>query len=52
MYNISYFQIVGIDAKLVKFTQFLNASNPAGAGTLFHNSGAVPTNAFAVDDIL
>jgi hypothetical protein len=30
----------------------LNASVPAGAGTLFHNSGAVPVKAFTVELIL
>ena len=41
-----------IEAKFDKPVQFLNAAVPNGKGVLFHNSGAVPVNAFATVDIL
>jgi hypothetical protein len=50
--NTYYLKFKGISAKFVKFIQLLNASVPDGVGTLFHNSGAVPVNAFAVELIL
>jgi hypothetical protein len=41
-----------MDAAFDNPIQLLNASVPAGAGILFHNSGAFPDNAFVVELIL
>jgi hypothetical protein len=49
---IIYLKFKGIDAKFDKPVQLLNASVPAGVGTLFHISGAVPISAFDVELIL